>query len=317
MRSLLAMFVACGAPPAVAQVCLSTNIQSTAGEIVTSPFGVDRTGRASAGWHQGLDIANARGKGDPVYSGSNGTATYRRQERGAGMFMTITSGDMRYLYMHLQNARTDLSGKAVQAGEQIGEQGCTGMQSCAPHLHLGAQMKGSALRQSGAQGRVWQEGGTKLSTPLTGDAIKSALPTAWYLVNPEPFLPHQIPIDGSGGKQAVYGPQMGGWRSQTLPRTCSPDQTIVDNPRIASTTDTGAAGAAVDSQATLKSGTEGYAANAAGQDRHGVVVELARLSAADMTAAAQLAQLNAEARRDSALAHLLVATVEQGRGGGR
>jgi hypothetical protein len=31
-------------------------------------------------------------------------------------------------------------------------------------------------------------------TPMTADAIKAALPAAWYYVNPEPFLPRQIPI---------------------------------------------------------------------------------------------------------------------------
>lgn len=305
---------ACLAAPVAghAQTCLTTDVLSPAGAIVTSPFGVDRTGRASAGWHQGLDIANRAGMGDPIKSGSNGTVSYRFQERGAGHYMTVTSGDTRYLYMHMRRALMELSGKAVQAGEQIGELGCSGMSQCAPHLHLGMMLRGDALQKTGAGGRVWKEGGTKLSTPLTGDAIKSAMPTAWYLTNPEPFLPRQIPMDGSGGKSAVYGPQLGGWRSQTLPRTCSPDQNVLDNPRIASTTDTGAAASSADVQATQKSGGEGYAATSAGQERHGITLEYARLSASDLAQVTDLGAIRRQAHQDAALAALLVATTEEG-----
>lgn len=315
-RTLSIAFIAAlviGAPGGAvfAQTCLTTDVLSPAGAMVTSPYGVDRTGRASAGWHQGLDITNSAGMGDPIKSGSTGVVTHRRQEHGAGEYMVVTSGDMRFVYMHLRRGMPELSGKTVQAGQQIGELGCSGMSQCAPHLHLGAMMRGDALQNSGAGGRVWREGATKQGTPLTGDALKDAMPTAWYLVNPEPYLPRQIPMDGSGGKQAVYGPQLGGWRSQTLPRTCSPDQTILDNPHVASTTDTGAASNSIDRQATSKSGSEGYSATTAGQERRGLAVEYARLVATDLAATNQLAALRNQAQIDSALAHLLVATVEE------
>ncbi|MFG1404099.1 M23 family metallopeptidase [Xanthobacter sediminis] len=302
-----------GAPAVRAAACLVHRTHSTAGERVISPYGVDRTGRASAGWHQGLDIVNSAGRGDPILSGTAGHVSYAHQAHGAGEYITVNAGDMKWIYMHMQQARQDLAGKNVQPGEQIGQMGCTGMGECRPHLHLGALLRGDALKAAGAGGRVWREGSGKSlgNSPLTADAIKSAMPSTWYLVNPEPYLDHQIPMDGSDGAAAVYGPQLGGWRSSTLPRTCSPDQTVTENPRLASTTGTGAASAAVDSLASNAGGNEGAAATAAGQDRHGLMVDFAKLVAADLAATTAQQDLDARGAADSALAHMLLVEVER------
>lgn len=314
MRAISAIIALAGAVSIIsvaeAATCLVHRTNSAGGEKIISPYGVDRTGRASAGWHQGLDITNSAGMGDPILSGTNGTVNFSYQARGAGNYATVTSGDMRFLYMHMRRVLTELNGKSVSAGQQIGEMGCSGLANCPVHLHLGAMMRGDALQASGAAGRVWREGAGKSGTPLTADQIKSAMPTAWYLVNPEPFLDHQIPFDGSGGQPAVYGPQMGGWRSQTLPRTCSPDQTTFENPRLASTTGTGSSDAALDSQATNRSGSEGFAATMAGQERRGVVVELAKQTTAELAQTAQSSALAYQAQMDSAMAHLLVEEVD-------
>lgn len=310
---LLLLVLVGGAGQARAAACLVHRTHSAAGERVVSPYGVDRTGRASAGWHQGLDIVNSAGSGDPILSGTAGRVSYGYQKHGAGQYITVNAGDMRWLYMHMQQARQDLVGKSVQPGEQIGQMGCSGMEKCKPHLHLGALLRGDALQAAGGGGRVWREGSGKSlgNSPLTADAVKSAMPAAWYLVNPEPYLDHQIPMDGSGGAAAVYGPQLGGWRTATLPRTCSPDQTVIESPRLASTTGTGAASAAVDSVASNASGNEGAAAVAAGQDRHGLAVEYARLVAADLAATTAQADLDVRAAQDSALAHLLLLEVSR------
>ncbi len=89
-----------------------------AGAIVTSPFGVDRTAGLRR-WHQGLDIANSAGMGDPIKSGSNGTASYRYQRIGAGHYMTVTSGDTRYIYMHMRRALMELSGKRSKPASRL------------------------------------------------------------------------------------------------------------------------------------------------------------------------------------------------------
>lgn len=46
-----------------AGTCLTADIMNPSGQRVSSPYGVDRTGRAgaSAGYHQGMDIVNSEG----------------------------------------------------------------------------------------------------------------------------------------------------------------------------------------------------------------------------------------------------------------
>ena len=48
------------ASSANAGTCLSVDLMNVSGWVVTSPYGVDRTGHsgASAGYHQGLDMVN-------------------------------------------------------------------------------------------------------------------------------------------------------------------------------------------------------------------------------------------------------------------
>lgn len=312
IRLLLAFLAAAlAAAPALGAACLTHRTNSLAGEKIVSPYGVDRTGRASKGWHQGIDIVNSAGRGDPILSGSAGTVNFRHSQGAAGNYATVNSGDMRYIYMHMETVMDRLAGKSVAAGDQIGTMGCSGLApGCPVHLHLGAMMRGDALQASGAAGRVWREGAGKSASPLSADQIKAALPTAWYLVNPEPFLSHQIPLDGSGGAAAAYGPQMGGWRSVSLPRTCSPDQTTFENSRLASTTGTGAAANAIAGVAADRGGNEGAAATIAGQDRHGLIVALAKLSAAELHQNTAIAALRDQAHADVALAHLLLKELE-------
>ncbi len=302
-----------GVSPALAATCLTHRTNALAGEKIVSPYGVDRTGRASKGWHQGIDIVNSVGKGDPILSGSAGAVNFRRSHGdAAGNYATVDAGDMRFIYMHMETIMDRLAGKTVNAGDQIGTMGCSGLApGCPVHLHLGAMMRGDALQASGAAGRVWRVGSGKSASPLSADQIKAALPTAWYYVNPEPFLSHQIPLDGSGGAKAAYGPQMGGWRSVSLPRTCSPDQTSFENPRVASTTGTGAAANAIAGVAADRGGNEGAAAAIAGQDGRGVLVDLAKLEAAELHQGTSIAALRDQAYADVALAHLLLKELER------
>lgn len=283
--------------PTVAGTCLTVDIMSPGGQRVSSPYGVDRTGRpgASAGYHQGMDIVNSQGAGTPIYSGSSGSIRYRGFGKG-GTIADVTSGDTRFLYLHMNLLSLQEREKpTVAAGEQVGTMGCKGMDHCAPHLHLGTLLKGSALSATGTNGRVWNEVSRKSSIPLTADAIKSALPTAWYYVNPEPFLPRQIPISNK------YPDMAGGPRDTTLPKTCSPGANEGAASETASRSDMQSQQAAITSAAGKAVGSEDHAVKVANQPNRSLYIELARINATELTANT----FDYDAQMDAALAQLV------------
>ncbi|WP_082171541.1 M23 family metallopeptidase [Methylobacterium indicum] len=283
--------------PTIAGTCLTVDIMSPGGQRVSSPFGVDRSGRpgASAGYHQGLDIVNSQGAGTPIYSGSSGSVKYRNFGKG-GVIADVVSGDTRFLYLHMNVATfQNRQSPTIAAGEQVGTMGCKGMDHCAPHLHLGTLLKGSALSASGTNGRVWSEGSRKSSSPLTADAIKSAVPSAWYYVNPEPFLPRQIPIT------AKYKDMAGGPRDTTLPKTCSPGPNEGAASETVSRSDTQSQQAAIASAAERPTGSEDHAVKVANQPNRSLYIELARNNATELTANT----FDYDAQMDAALAQLV------------
>ncbi len=98
----IAFFIALTIPltpgAAMAATCLTHTTHEREGEAVTSPFGVARNLENSKGWHMGLDIVNhARSKG-PIYSGSAGRVDHGRDSVNS---VTVTSGDMKYQYLHM------------------------------------------------------------------------------------------------------------------------------------------------------------------------------------------------------------------------
>ncbi|MBZ6078904.1 M23 family metallopeptidase [Microvirga puerhi] len=201
--------------------CLLRPSWSEGGELVTSPYGVDRTGRASAGFHQGLDIVNSAGRGDPIYAGVNGKVQLVRSGSG-GNYVVTETGNQRFIYMHLDRFGKDAEvGKSINPDSEVGKMGSSGAN--AVHIHLGMLMRGDALRGSGTSSRVWASrggnGGTKGSQPLTSQEISSAVPDAWYFVNPEPFLHHRIKF--RPGVLSAYGGQMSRPDGMTLPKSCS------------------------------------------------------------------------------------------------
>jgi Peptidase family M23 len=282
---------------AAAGTCLTSDVMSPAGQRVSSPYGVDRTGRpgASAGYHQGLDIVNSQGAGTPVYSGSSGSIKYRGFGSG-GTIADIVSGDTRFFYLHMNVLTFQNREKpTIAAGEQVGTMGCMGMKQCAPHLHLGTLLKGSALSASGTNGRVWNEISRKSSSPLTADTIKSALPSAWYYVNPEPFLPRQIPISNK------YRDMAGGPRDTTLPKTCSPGPNEGAASETVSRSDSQSRQAAITSAAGKAVGSEDHAVKVANQPNRSLYIELARNNATELTANT----FEYDAEMDAALAQLV------------
>jgi hypothetical protein len=280
-----------------AGTCLSADIMKPSGQRVSSPYGVNRSGRpgASAGYHQGMDIVNSEGAGTPIHSGSAGSILYHHFG-GGGIIADVVSGDTRFLYLHM-NTTTLKEGQSgqVAAGDQVGTMGCKGMKQCAPHLHLGTLLKGSAISTTSTNGRVWKMYSGKGASPLTADAIKSAVPDAWYYVNPEPFLPRQLPISNKSPDMA------GGPRDTTLPKTCSPGANEGAVSETVSRSDTQSQQKAIASAAEKASGSEDHAVKVANQPNRSLYIELARINAVELTANT----LDYDAQMDAALAQLV------------
>ncbi|MDP4025785.1 M23 family metallopeptidase [Methylobacterium sp. NEAU 140] len=242
-----------------------------------------------------MDIVNSQGAGTKIFSGSSGSVSYHGF-RGGGVIADVTSGDTRFLYLHM-NTTTLKDGQSgqVAAGDQVGTMGCMGMKQCAPHLHLGTLLKGSVISTTGTNGRVWRMGSGKGASPMTADAIKSALPQAWYYVNPEPFLPRQIPISNP------YPDMAGGPRSTTLPRTCAPGANEGAASETVSQSDSQSRQNAIASAAEKATGSEDHAVKVANQPNRSLYIELARINATELTANT----FDYDAQMDAALAQLV------------
>ena len=225
-----------GATAATAQQCLVAPIMSSDGIRIVSPYGVDRTNRpgASRGFHQGLDIVNSAGRGDPILAGVAGTVFVAKGGSGGlKVGVETTDGRQRFVYFHLDSIAVRV-GETVTPTTVIGTQGSTGVNRTAVHLHLSSLLRGDVLRGIGnTGGRVWrsQQGwiGTKSSAPLSSQAIEAALPTDFHFVNPEPFLHQRIPFNPPADyvAQGIVRPD-----GLTLPITCVPSDEFFDRGSI-------------------------------------------------------------------------------------
>lgn len=215
--------------------CFERDLISMAGVRVTSPMGVDRTGRASAGYHLGLDIANDAGRGDPVYAGLAGTVVRSTADRTNSVFIQTADGRQRVGYLH-GAARRVAQGNAVLPDTAVIVQGDTGAPG-AVHLHLEVHVSGEVMASLGeAAGRVWplQDPtaffGNKGSSGLSGASLVGAAPAAFYVVNPETYLHSRLPFAPSVLSASQYAAQ-GFSRpdGKTLEPTCAPSSDIVEN----------------------------------------------------------------------------------------
>lgn len=107
---------------------------------VTSPFGQVRkmAWYKKARRHNGIDIGIPQGT--PIYSPVSGSVSIRTQKGGAGLYITIKSGDYQYLFMHLHKTAVS-NGSSVKEGQLIaysggkkGDSNAGG--STGPHLHF-------------------------------------------------------------------------------------------------------------------------------------------------------------------------------------
>lgn len=228
--AILALCVAV-AGPALAQSCLAVGVMDAAGERIMSPYGVDRSARpgASTGYHQGLDIVNTVGRGDPIYAGIHGTVFVAKDGSGGKKVgVTSTDGTQRFIFFHLDSYSVRV-GDTVAPNTQIGVQGSTGVSYTAVHLHLSSLLRGDVVRAAGNAGRVWRTShgwvGTKGTQPLSSGQIAGALPNDYYFVNPETFLHHRIEFNVPAAYQAqgIIRPD-----NLTLAPTCAPSTEFFD-----------------------------------------------------------------------------------------
>lgn len=275
-RTSLSLIASILAAPAVAGTCL-TQVMDGGGLKITSPYGVDRTGRATPGFHQGVDLVNNSGMGAQIRAGSSGPLFYR-SFRGGGIAANVTSGDTKFVYLHMRHGNAPGTSRQASPGDPLGRVGCEGMRQCAPHLHLYALLTGASLSSNGYSGRTWREFSGKLARPMTGDQIKNAAPTSWYYVNPERFLPQRVPITNP------YPDMEGGRRTQSLEPTCSagppgtgaPGSQVNDTPSTASKR---SPDEAISGDSAVAAGSEDYSVKMADQPIRSLHIELSKLSA--------------------------------------
>ena len=181
-----------------AGMCLQLPIMSQAGEKATSPFGVDRTGRASVGYHLGLDLINSVGRGDSIYAGVPGRVIVARNSGMNDVFVETSDGKMRFGYLHGDSINVRV-GDEVQNNTQVITMGSAGSGE-AVHLHLYTALSGDLVRSLGeAAGVVWPlaDGdfrGDKRSGGLSGAGLAESAPSPFYMVNPETYLHHRVPF---------------------------------------------------------------------------------------------------------------------------
>tara|TARA_R110000737_G_C14623333_1_gene494019 strand:+ start:5426 stop:6367 length:942 start_codon:yes stop_codon:yes gene_type:complete len=216
-----------GSGAAWAQQCLGP-IMNPSGASVSSPFGVDRTGRASNGYHLGLDLVNNQGLGAPILAGVNGTVALSRADATNSVFVLSADGKQRFGYLH-GKSRNVATGDTVSASDQVIAMGSKGAGS-AVHLHLYTSLRGDVMASLGASaGRVWPLSsgdfwGNKHSGGLAGSDISSVSPATFYMVNPETFLDHRIAFPSY--LSAAYGVSRPG--GLTLTPTCLPSTETFD-----------------------------------------------------------------------------------------
>ena len=115
--------------------------------IVSSPFGVWRKlpHYKEKRRHNGIDINISQGT--PLYAPVGGTLKCSFEEKGAGLYLTIVSDDIKFFFMHMSKTVVSVNGsKVVKEGDLIGYSGgAKGDKnaggSTGPHLHFEARQK--------------------------------------------------------------------------------------------------------------------------------------------------------------------------------
>lgn len=300
-------------PPGGVGSCFDRDLMASS-STVTSPFGVDRTGRASAGYHLGLDIAGSGGAGASVFAGVPGTVVLSSANRTNSVFIETPDGRQRVGYLHGQ-ARRVAQGDSVLPDTVVITQGDTGSPG-AVHLHLEVHVSGEVMASIGeAAGRVWPLGsrttffGNKGSSGLAGASLEGAAPAPFYVVNPETYLHSRVPFSSSVLSASQYARQ-GFSRPDglTLDPTCAPGAEFLDGGMMSSNGGHNSMGGVGDFGAAL-TGNPQTLANLASQGGRDAVIQYGQ---AAIGAARTGSHLN-DARRSriSVLAGLILTTEEE------
>jgi murein DD-endopeptidase MepM/ murein hydrolase activator NlpD len=299
-------------PPGGAGTCFDRDLLSMAGVRVTSPFGADRTGRASAGYHLGLDIANNAGRGDLVFAGVPGRVVRSHADRTNSVFIETPDGRQRVGYLHGAARRVAL-GDEILPDTTVITMGDTGSPG-AVHLHLEVHVSGEVMASLGeAAGRVWplqsRESffGSKQSSGLSGASLEGAAPAAFYVVNPETYLHSRLPFTSSVLNAEQYARQ-GFSRPDglTLEPTCAPSGDFLDGGGLMSSNGGASPMGGVFAFGTALAGNPQTLANLASSDGRDAAIQYGQAA----IGATQAGSLYNEAMRVqvSVLAGLILAT---------
>lgn len=319
LGAMAAVLVTASTCSALAGTCLGP-VMSSQGQQVMSPFGLDRSARAGAskGYHQGLDIVNSVGRGDPIRAGVSGKVAVAKNSQSAGKTVVVETADgtQRFVFMHLDAINPQISaGVAVETNTEVGKLGSTGVSSSGPHLHLGALLRGEALKASGGESRVWFSPGgwtgSKSSPPMTADQIKAAAPASWYFVNPETYLDHRIPFRKELLSAPQYAPYLNRPDGLTLAPTCEPDPTAVAESPPATSNEGGALEQSAGAEGYGTIDDVGFAVDMAGADRRGLLMQMARQASAGLNITTHQVT-GYPGRSDAAAALLILQTLEGG-----
>lgn len=220
-----------GASPSAGLACFTAPILG-AGTTVSSPFGVDRTGRASPGNHVGLDLVDSKrgemraGMAMKVIAGPGGGVN--------GFTMQTPDGRQRVGFLHNRVVHVGVGDEVTpdQVVAMMGDRGTPG----AVHLHLMMQLRADVIQKAAESvGKVWGLGngyGSK-GPPAGVKAVTDASPTSYFVVNPEPYLWKRVPFQA--GLIKTYASQgLDRPDGLTLPTTCGPSVEDMDNNLIAS-----------------------------------------------------------------------------------
>lgn len=297
-------------------VCLARSPWSEGGQQVISPFGADRSHRVSAskGYHQGLDIVNSAGRGDPLYAAINGTI-YQSANGSGGLRVITQSGDQRFVWMHLDTiSKQAQTGQSVSSDTQIGTMGGSGTQNNAlVHHHLGVLMRGDAVKQWAGNGseRVLrtsdgQFAGNKKAPPLSSQEIANASPKAWYFVNPERFLYKRIPFRS----ETISGYGLDRPDGMTLENTCSSEPAPGEASQPFSSNGGLSADAGTGNSFVGGGGSTDYAIDTIENSQRAFGLDLARQASAGSQLTARTAQIG-RAEADLSLGLLIVNELEQ------
>ena len=284
MAVVLAALGTWHAAPVQAQTCIQYPPWSSAGERIFSPYGVDRSSRpgASRGYHQGLDIANAVGRGDPIYAGVSGKVVVAQGGSGGlKVVVETTDGAQRFGYFHLDAIHPSIRvGSTVAANTQIGTMGASGVSSGAVHIHLITLLSGATLQAAGGNSRVWSSPhgwtGAKSSPPMTAEAIRGAAPASFYFVNPETYLHQRIPFDpGTLAAQSYIDQGLIRPDGLSLAPTCAPSAEAFSAP--AQSTGLGTSPDEIGSIMGSATSDIGYAVDMATGEARDAVLNLAKV----------------------------------------